>query len=104
MPEKPSLNAAQTDWRRKSHSSSYIRSAKRFATMLKDYIESARPVLVKGSPPPTRKEFRAILHNFLEPMTFEERRRSRRTGEGNSGVGSSPSPSDWTAPTTSLPY
>lgn len=99
------------EWTRKTQSPSYVHKAKHLARLMKTYLMFARPHIPPFVDPPTRREFNDTLHNALEPLTFEDRRRGRGDRERDRvnlspSTEAPPSPlsSDWKAPTSSMKY
>jgi hypothetical protein len=102
---KQRADIVHAEWTRKTQSPTYIRRAKRLAQLMKDYLTFARPTNIRPFvKPPTRRERMGLLHEVLDTMVFEDRRRSRASDKNNAPAPTAPSPTDWAAPTTSMLY
>lgn len=99
-PHKPKTgsNTAWNEWCRKTQSSVYIKKAAKMSRFIKGYLSQSRVIDKRLLPLPIRAEFIDTLHNMLDPFSFEERRRERKSKEETP-----PAIADMVS-TTSLPY
>lgn len=90
--------APQTEWSRKTHSPIYIQRAKATAEMIRGFVNRSRsPVrgaevsdatgqMVPVDGRVTHRDITALVHEVLDEMTFERRRRDR-SDSGNPSAG-----------------